>query len=162
MKWVRSRFLPHVLGNWIMLFNEFLDRHEASSHSDHQIVSFQIHEHLVLEEAVVTFRLSDKEGLHALVWATLVDEFGEFAVNFIIFVRHVLEVDLVELIPVLNHLFELLITSLEMLHHLIVFFHLGLVFLKSSLHGFKTLHLPLNLVSKVADLSFIGLVESFQ
>jgi hypothetical protein len=52
---VGSCLLSHVFCDGIVLLNELIDGHVASAHSDHKIVTLEIHDHLALEEAVVTF-----------------------------------------------------------------------------------------------------------
>ena len=154
---MRGCLLSHILCNRIVLLDELIDGHEASSHSDHKIVALEIHDHLVLKEAVVTFWLSHEQRLHSLVWDALVDELSQLAVDFIIFVRHVFEVDLVQFVPVFDHLLILEVSRLEMLHHLNVLFHLGLILFYGFLHLLHALLILAYLVLQAVNLRLICL-----
>ena len=89
MEWVRALLLSHVFGDWIVLLDKLTDRHVATPNPDHQVVTFEVHEHLIFEEAVVALGLSDEEGLHTFVGIALVYELCQLTVDLVILVRHV-------------------------------------------------------------------------
>ena len=51
----------------VVLLDELVDGHETTSNSDDQIAILHLHNDLLGEVAVVTFRFSHEETLHALL-----------------------------------------------------------------------------------------------
>ena len=51
----------------VVLLDELVNGHEATSNSDDQIAILHLHNDLLGEVAVVTFRFSHEETLHALL-----------------------------------------------------------------------------------------------
>ena len=63
-----------------MLFDELVDRHEASTYAKDQIVVLKLHDHLLCEVAVISILyavlISHEQALHSLLRVTLVDIVG--------------------------------------------------------------------------------------
>ena len=64
--------------------------------------------------------LTEEQALHALLRVAFVDEVCEFGVYSVILLGDVLEVDLVELLPVLEHFLEFGIAISVSFHLLVV------------------------------------------
>ena len=58
----------------VVLLDELVNGHETTSNSDDQIAILHLHNDLLGEVAVVTFRFSHEETLHALLRITLINE----------------------------------------------------------------------------------------
>ena len=73
-------FSPQMFWNWIVLFDELVDRHEASTYAKDQIVVLKLHDHLLCEVAVISILyavlISHEQALHSLLRVTLVDIVG--------------------------------------------------------------------------------------
>ena len=108
--------LAHVLRYRVVLFDELVDRHEAATNSQDQVVVLDLHNHLVREVTVSASSLPHEQGFHTLFRIALVYEIGEFCVNRVILLRDVFEINLVQLAPVLEHFLEFSVSVTERLH----------------------------------------------
>ena len=67
-----------MFGDRVMLFNELVDGHETTTHSDNQIVILNLHDHLLREVTVMSSLLTimhlHKQTLHSLLSVTQIDE----------------------------------------------------------------------------------------
>ena len=67
---VSDSLSTQMFGDRVVLFNEFVDRHETSTHSDNQVVILNFHDHLLSEVAVMSSLLaltnSHEQAFHPL------------------------------------------------------------------------------------------------
>ena len=73
---VSRTLVSDVLGDWVMLLDELVNRHETATHSDDQVVVLHFHDHLLCEVVVVTIAFSHKQALHPFLGIRLIDELG--------------------------------------------------------------------------------------
>ena len=105
-----------MLRDRIVLLDEFVNGHEAATNTENQVVILDFHDDLASKVVVVAVTVSHKETLHAFLRVSPIYEISQLSVHRVFFVADVLEVHLMQLSPVLDHLFKLSVTVPEGLH----------------------------------------------
>lgn len=114
--------LANVLRDRVVLLDKLIDGHETAPDTQNQVVVLNFHDHLLGEVVVVTVvALSHEKALHPLLRVRLVDELGQLSVDRIFPLADILEVDLVELVPVFDHFFKFGVAVAEQFHFLKIY-----------------------------------------
>ena len=64
---VLRAFLAHMLRNWVVLLDEFINRHEAAADSQDEVIILHLHDDLICEVAVATLGLSHEQTFDTLL-----------------------------------------------------------------------------------------------
>lgn len=128
-----------MLRDRIVLFDKLVNGHETSTDAENQVVILDLHDDFSREVVVMTVTVSDKEAFHAFLRVSPVDIVRQLGVYGVILVTYVLEVHLVQLSPILDHLVELSVTVAVCLHLSHVGGELCPIITKFFLHQLKVL-----------------------